>query len=1205
MNLAKYFIALALLALLTACGGGGGNPGTSSAGSAGVTALPLFTSAPASLSLTSGSTSPSYSISGGVAPYTVTSDKPSVISAPLNESQFSVSIATGASGSGSISITDAKGTKVQVAVTVLASAVGPVAALFVDAPANLTIAVGASGNTYTVSGGAGSYTAVSSDKAVANSTTPDANGRFVIQGVGAGNASVTVKDALGTAIAISVTVPAPAAFFSTAPGTLQILSGATNFYTVFGGTAPYVVNSNSGIITDVVLTGASLSIRGKVPGHQTVAISDAKGAVINIDVTVNQGLYTDAPSNLSIVNGTGIAFSIFGGIPYGGTAAYRVNSSNPAIASAAISGTTLSISGLSSGATSLVISDSVGATTTVAVTVPVAGALVSTAPSSLSLATGASGAYVLSGGSGTYTVTSANPSIVGAVVTGSTLTISAVADTAGGAANVTVTDSVHTSPLTIAVTAVPVQFFTTAPPALFLTPTGQATYTIFGGVPPFSVQSGNLSAVSGTVSGRSFTLQAVAAGTAQVLVKDSNGLSVPVSVTVGSANQFFVAAPGATNMGIGTASPAYQISGGAKPYSVTSSDGRVATATVDTASSTLTINAVAVGNTTLRVTDAIGASYSITVVVDNPSGAASAIPTSIDILASSNTLNSTPNSSISFIVTVKDRLNATLPLQTVAFSASSGTLSGVSPSPVTGAAGTIATVTLAPGADASNRNITVTAATGSVSKSITIPVVGTTLTVSGPGAALVGAGVQGFTVKAVDSSGKPIVGAALSIASALGNGLSPQTVTTDSSGAATVGFTATNVGTDTLTVAGLGTSGTASVVVSNVDFAFTAPAPAALLPVGAVLTPVTVRYRVAGVGVAGQTVTFSSTRGNLSATTAVTDASGDATVNASSTTAGSVTVSAQLGTARTSLTAAFVATVPSVLVLQANPSAVLPNSAGSTTNQSTLAAVVRDATGNPVQNVVVNFSAISDASNGSISPGSATTDASGTATVQFIAGSSSTAANGVQVQAVVQSSPLISGTSTLTVNGAALFISIGRGSGLTSVDASTYQKDFSVYVTDANGAPASNRAVTLSVWPLTYGKGTLSYSVTLARWTYTTGSPTTCTNEDTNKNGTLDLLPLPEDINGDGILQPGIPAVITPSVTTDAQGFGTFTLRYGKNYAWWVTTQITAMSGVSGTESRQIQTYDLELLSTDATSASTPPNVVSPFGTAALCTTAG
>lgn len=1199
MNLAKYFIALALLALLTACGGGGGNPGTSSGGSAGVAALALFTSAPTSISLASGSTSPSYSISGGVAPYTVTSDKPSLISVPLSGSEFSVSIAAGASGSGSITITDAKGAKLQVAVTVLSSS----AAMFVDAPANLTISTGTLGNTYTVSGGTGPYTAVSSDTAVVTSTTPGVNGRFVIQGISAGSASVTLKDALGIAIPISVTVPPPTALFSTAPATLQILSGTSNFYTVFGGTAPYVVNAN-GVIAKAVLSGTSLVVSGLVPGHQTVAISDSKGAVIAIDVTVNQGLYTDAPANLSVVNGTGATYSIFGGIPYGGATLYRVNSSNPAIATASISGSTIAISGHSAGSTSLVISDSVGATTLVTVTVPVAGALLSTAPSSLSLATGANGTYALSGGVGPYTATSANTAIVSATVSGSALTISAVADTAGGATSVKLTDSVGTSPLTIAVTVTPVQFFTTAPATVFLTTTGQATYTIFGGVPPYLVQSGNVSVASGTVSGRTLTLQAVAGGVAQVLVRDSIGSSVTVSVTVGSANAFFVAAPGAMNMGAGTTSPTYQISGGTKPYSVSSSDFRVATATVDSASSTLTINALSVGTTTLRVTDAIGASpYSITVVVDSASGTGASAAATIDILASGSSVNSTPSSSVSFIVTVKNQLNGTLPQQTVAFSASSGTLSGVNPSPVTGAAGTIATVTLSPGADASNRNITVTAATGSVSKSITIPVVGTTLTISGPGAALVGVAAQSFTVKAADSSGKPVAGANLTITSALGNGVSPQTVTTDGSGAATVGFTATNVGTDTLTVAGLGTSGTAAVVVSNVDFGFTVPASAALLPVGAA-NPVTVLYRVAGVGVAGQTVTFNSTRGNLSATTAVTDANGNATVNVSSTTAGSVTVSAQLGTARTSLTAAFVATVPSVLVLQANPAAVLPNSAGSSTNQSTLAAVVRDATGNPVQNVVVNFSAISDASNGSISPGSATTDASGTATVQFIAGSSSTAANGVQIQAAVQSSPAVSGTSLLTVNGAALFISIGRSSGLTSVDASTYQKDFSVYVTDANGAPAANRAVTLSVWPLTYGKGTLSWeAVTLLMWGYTGGAPASvCANEDTNKNGTLDA---GEDINADGILQPGIPAVITPSVTTDAQGFGAFTLRYGKNYAWWVSTQITAKSLVSGTESKQIQTYDLEMLSTDATSASTPPNVVSPFGTAALCTTAG
>jgi hypothetical protein len=332
-----------------------------------------------------------------------------------------------------------------------------------------------------------------------------------------------------------------------------------------------------------------------------------------------------------------------------------------------------------------------------------------------------------------------------------------------------------------------------------------------------------------------------------------------------------------------------------------------------------------------------------------------------------------------------------------------------------------------------------------------------------------------------------------------------------------------------------------------------------------------------------------------------------ATIYVKSDTAGPVTVSAQLGTARSSLTAAFVATVPATLVLQANPAALLPNAAGSTTNQSALTAVVRDAIGNPVQGAVVNFNAIADASGGSIAPGSVTTDASGTATAQYITGPSSTAANGVQIRATVQSNPAILGDTFLTANGSALFISIARSNTLTDFDSTTYQKNFSVYVTDATGAPAGNRAVTLSVDPISYGKGTLTY-VTPVRWDYTGLVPAAvCQNEDQlfpldptkYRNGILDAI---EDINGNGKLEPGSPAVIVSSVTTDALGFATFTLRFGKNYAWWVNTQIVAKSLVSGTESKQVVSYLLEMSAADAASPATPANVSSPFGVANLCT---
>ena len=131
-------------------------------------------------------------------------------------------------------------------------------------------------------------------------------------------------------------------------------------------------------------------------------------------------------------------------------------------------------------------------------------------------------------------------------------------------------------------------------------------------------------------------------------------------------------------------------------------------------------------------------------------------------------------------------------------------------------------------------------------------------------------------------------------------------------------------------------------------------------------------------------------------------------------------------------------------------------------------------------------------------------------------------------------------------------------------------------------------------------RGSLVYANDLKLWVYSATSPTTCINEDNNRNGILDTGDV--DLNVDGRLQPGIPAAITSSVVTDALGFAPFTLRYGKNYAMWVDTQITAKSLVGGTESKQMQSYGLEMTITDAKAEGSPANVVSPFGTATICT---
>lgn len=585
------------------------------------------------------------------------------------------------------------------------------------------------------------------------------------------------------------------------------------------------------------------------------------------------------------------------------------------------------------------------------------------------------------------------------------------------------------------------------------------------------------------------------------------------------------------------------------------------------------------------------------------------IPASVELFASSSQLQSSPNATVSFTVSVKDSQNRAMPGQTVTFTANSGNLVGALPAPTTGAAGQPVTgVSLTPGGDRANRDIVVTATAGSIKQTMTVVVTGTTLSLVGDSSVLLG-GTASFVVTARDSNGSPIAGAALAATSSIGNSVTPSQLVTDSLGAATFTYRANNSGTDSLSVRGLGATATASVAVSAEDFAFESPASASTVAIGASQV-VSVRLLSGGAPVAGRSVTFSTTRGSVSAGSVTTDANGRASTTVSSTTSGPANIVARAGTSQALLPLTFIATTPATLVLQANPGAVPPNAAGSTTNQATLQAVVRDASGNPVAGRVVNFTATADLSNGTITPGSGVTDGSGMVSVQFIPGGLTTASNGVVIAANVQGTT-VSGTTALTVSGQALFISIGKGKLLGQLDEPVYKKQFSVYVTDANGAPAANKQVLLSVYPDQYAKGVLALPEPVegstAQKVWTQSVSAVCNNEDADRNGILSAAednPANGNGNGNGKLDPGLPVVVTPAtVTTDAGGFATFFLQYGKNFALWVDTTITARAAAGGTESVQTQSWLLEVLANDVNDPNVPPpNVRSPFGVANVCT---
>lgn len=575
-----------------------------------------------------------------------------------------------------------------------------------------------------------------------------------------------------------------------------------------------------------------------------------------------------------------------------------------------------------------------------------------------------------------------------------------------------------------------------------------------------------------------------------------------------------------------------------------------------------------------------------------------ATPSRVEVLTSGQ-LATSASSTVTVTAQVVDASNNAMSGQKVTFSADSGVLSGASAT--TNSAG-VATVTLSTGADRSNRTIKVNAVSGAVSGTVDVVVAGSVLNLSGGGALLVGTPAAKYIVQARDAANVGIANQKVSLKSALGNALTPAELVTDSSGNASFTLTPTTAGTETITATAFGATSTISVSVSATNFTVVAPSADATIDVGATQA-FTVQYLANGAPAVGQKVLFSATRGTLSADNATTGADGRATVYVTSLDAGPSSLSAAVAAAVVSARVTFVARNPATIKLQASQTAVQPNVSGSTKNQAGLVATVRDAAGNFVAGVPVTFNTVLDPSGGTISFASVMTDANGQAASAYIAGPNSTGTGGVDVAASVSDSSgnKITSNARITVSGQSLFLHIAYGNTIASDPSNTrYDKKFSLYVTDSNGAAVSDQIVTISVYPNKYGKGALVWGG--SEWLYAAPGATMCANEDVLKNGILNGT---NDFNGNGKLDPGEPIVISPGqVKTDATGFATFTMSYGQQYTDWLyEIDLTVTGVVAGTESKNTTTLPrLWRKSSDYLDKNiTPAAANSPFGKEADC----
>lgn len=523
----------------------------------------------------------------------------------------------------------------------------------------------------------------------------------------------------------------------------------------------------------------------------------------------------------------------------------------------------------------------------------------------------------------------------------------------------------------------------------------------------------------------------------------------------------------------------------------------------------------------------------------------------------------------------------------VDFSASSGGLAIVQGT--TDANGT-ATATLSAASDPTNRVITVTATAGGSTATVPVDVIGTSLTVTGPASLVQGA--QGtYTVALVDSGGTGIAYQAVTLSSAKGNTLSAASVTTGANGQVTFTVTAAVAGSDTITATALGQQATASLTVSNQSFSFTAPTASANVPIGTPTT-VTVHWTAGGTPQVGQVVNLSATRGALSAATATIGASGTASVTISSTTAGPAVISAT-GTGVTAQVAVeFIATVASALNLQASPSTI------DTQAESSITATVTDPNGNLVEGKVIDFT-LTDVTGGSLSVGASTTDAQGQATTVYTASSTTSTLNGVQIQATVAGTG-VTGSTTLTVAGETVFLSLGTGNTITAYSSTQYELPYTVQAVDAAGNGVNKIAVTFSVQSVAFIQGKSTFPTGATSWQRQ--SSTSATDPDAYEASAA-CKPGFEIINGISTAVPGsVVSTDVATATTANGGTATVNLIYPKDHSLWVAVQLTATATVTGTQSSTSATFYLPGLASDFSSASVdPPGLDSPYGFQATC----
>ena len=294
-----------------------------------------LTITPGAVTLAPGETA-QFMISGGKAPYSITSSRPDLVT---------LSSSTVSSSGGTFSVTAGTVTANTTVTIIVRDSLGAIATATVSPVATTTLAVtpteatiGASETAvFTITGGRAPYTVVSSRPTIAFNgtsgngtwTVSQSGGAFTVTGGVVSTATAvafTITDSAGNKISQpTVTVnPGGGVTFSVSPNTVTVAGTAGTddrvTFIINGGVGPFnVLTSNAPVVPAPTVLGRTFTINPNPVGANTavtltvIDLSNGSTVTATVNVTPLITNFVVNPSAITMTSGTGTTFYIIGG----------------------------------------------------------------------------------------------------------------------------------------------------------------------------------------------------------------------------------------------------------------------------------------------------------------------------------------------------------------------------------------------------------------------------------------------------------------------------------------------------------------------------------------------------------------------------------------------------------------------------------------------------------------------------------------------------------------------------------------------------------------------------------------------------------------------------------------------------------------------------------------------------------------------------